>query len=180
MRRACRDAVPPEWAKRRRSRAVRVRAAAARCRNDSSSAYYRDHHEERRTRLRPVTPIAGPPAASSPQTFRGNQLDKQARSGFTASHNDSVETRVYSQHRGGLHVFTTRFTHTKSASDVPHLRLRPVYNIIAVASRTLVILIRLSRNVQSSRTLKYVRVHRIKIIQRRLWKDTLCGFAILD
>lgn len=84
----------------------RVRAAAARCRDDPSSAYYRDHHQERRTRLRPVTPIAGPPAASSPQTFRGNQLDKQARSGFTASHNDSVETRVYSQHRGGLHVFS--------------------------------------------------------------------------
>jgi len=56
------------------------------------------------TGLHPETPIAGPPAASSPQTFRGNQLDNQARSGFTASHYGSVETRVY-QRREGLHVF---------------------------------------------------------------------------
>lgn len=55
--------------------------------------------------LHPETPIAGPPAASSPQTYRGNQLDNQARSGFTASHYGSVETRVY-QRREGLHVFT--------------------------------------------------------------------------
>lgn len=56
----------PEW---------RVRASDTRCRADSPGV----NGEEACTctGLHPETPIASPPAASSPQTFRGNQLDNQ-------------------------------------------------------------------------------------------------------
>jgi len=68
--------------------------------------------------------------------------------------------RLYSQHRGGLHVFT----HTKSATDVPPLRRVRWYCRCRVEDRgDLLRDFRETLN-RRSRTLKYVRVHRIEII----------------
>lgn len=151
-----------------------VRAAAAGCRDVSREPAVMslarvlpgNPRRERRTCLRPGTPIAGSPAASSPQTFRGNQLDKQGPVRFHGvAQRLRRNPRLLRSIAEDSHVFTgARSTHTKSTSDVLHLRR--VRCTLAVASRTLVIFIHDFREMfnRRLRTLKYVRVNRIKII----------------